>query len=277
MGKIIWIASFPKSGNTWMRAFLANYILKQKESYPINELGSFSLSDTRPRFFQEASGKPVEQLSTLDTLKLRLKCQELIAEFKNHDHFVKTHSRYGTFKGHSLINNCVSKGAIYLVRNPLDLVISYAAHLGISIDEAIEVMNGSPNFIVEADSNVVTVMGSWSEHVDTWLTNKDVPRILVRYEDLVKDSTQEFYKVLTTLGMEIDYDQLSNSVGFSSFSELAKQESVSGFRERPPHAKQFFRQGVSGQWNDILKRSQVQKIIAAHGNVMAKLGYETSV
>ena len=277
MGKIIWIASFPKSGNTWMRAFLANYILKRKESYPINELGSFSLSDTRPRFFQEASGKPVEQLSTIDTLKLRLKCQKLIAEFKNHDHFVKTHSRYGTFKGHSLINNCVSKGAIYLVRNPLDLVISYAAHLGISIDDAIEAMNGSPNFIVEADSNVVTVMGSWSEHVDSWLTNKDVPRILVRYEDLVKDSTQEFYKVLTTLGMEIDYDQLSNSVGFSSFSELAKQESVSGFRERPPHAKQFFRQGVSGQWNDLLKRSQVQKIIAAHGNVMAKLGYETSV
>ena len=277
MGKIIWIASFPKSGNTWMRAFLANYILKQKESYPINELGSFSLSDTRPRFFQEASGKPVEQLSTIDTLKLRLKCQKLIAEFKNHDHFVKTHSRYGTFKGHSLINDRVSKGAIYLVRNPLDLVISYAAHLGIPIDEAIEAMNGSPNFTVEADSNVVTVMGSWSEHVDSWLTNENVPRILVRYEDLVEDSTKEFGKILTTLGMRIDQGQLNKAIGFSSFSELARQESVSGFRERPPHAKQFFRQGVSGQWNDILKRSQVQKIIATHGNVMAKLGYETSV
>ena len=79
------------------------------------------------------------------------------------------------------------------------------------------------------------------------------------------------------MGIEIDYEQLSNSVGFSSFSELARQESVSGFRERPPHAKQFFREGVSGQWNDILKRSQVQKIIAAHGKVMSKLGYETSL
>ena len=260
-----------------MRAFLANYILKQKESYPINELGSFSLSDTRPRFFQEASGKPVEQLSTIDTLKLRLKCQKLIAEFKNHDHFVKTHSRYGTFKGHSLINDRVSKGAIYLVRNPLDLVISYAAHLGIPIDEAIDAMDGSPNFTVEADSNVVTVMGSWSDHVDSWLTNETVPRILVRYEDLVEDPSKEFNKVLTTLGMGIDQGQLNKAIGFSSFSELARQESVSGFRERPPHAKQFFRQGVSGQWNHILKRSQVEKIIATHGNVMAKLGYETSV
>ena len=82
MGEIIWIASFPKSGNTWMRAFLANYVLNRKEPYPIDELGSFSLSDTRPRFFQEASGRPVEQLSQFDTLKLRWKCQELIAEFK---------------------------------------------------------------------------------------------------------------------------------------------------------------------------------------------------
>ena len=277
MGKIIWIASFPKSGNTWMRAFLANYILKQKASYPINELGSFSLSDTRPRFFQEASGKPVEQLSTLDTLKLRFKCQKLIAEFKNHDHFVKTHSRYGTFKGHSLINDRVSKGAIYLVRNPLDLVISYAAHLGISIDKAIDAMDGSPNFTVEADSNVVTVMGSWSDHVDSWLTNKSVPRILVRYEDLVEDPTREFSKVLTTLGMGIDQDQFNKAIEFSSFSELAKQEAVSGFRERPPHAKRFFRQGVSGQWNDLLERSQVKKIVGAHGSVMTKLGYETSV
>ena len=277
MGKIIWIASFPKSGNTWMRALLANYILDQKEPYPINELGSFSLSDTRPRFFQEAAGQPVEQLSQADTLRLRWKCQKLIAEFKNHDHFVKTHSRYGTFKSHSLINDCVSKGAIYLARNPLDLVISYAVHLGVSIDEAIEAIDGSPNFTVEADSNVVTIMGSWSEHADSWLTNKSVPRILVRYEDLVEDPIKEFSKILTTLGMEVNQDQLNKAIEFSSFRELAHQESLSGFRERPPHAKQFFRQGVSGQWNDLLQRSQIQKIVAAHGDVMTKLGYKTSV
>ena len=277
MGKIIWIASFPKSGNTWMRAFLANYVLNQKQPYPIDELGSFSLSDTRPRFFQAASQQSVEQLSQADVLKLRCRCQALIADFKNHDHFVKTHSRYGIYNSHSLINDSVSKGAIYLVRNPLDLVISYSAHLGVSIDEAIDAMDGTPNLTVEADNNVVTVMGSWSEHADSWLTNKSIPRILVRYEDLVKDPTKEFNKVLSTLGMEIDDDQLNNAIRFSSFSELAKQESISGFRERPPHAKQFFRQGVSGQWKHILQRSQVEKIILAHGNVMTKLGYETSI
>ena len=274
MGEIIWIASFPKSGNTWMRALLANYILNRKEPYPINKLREFTLSDTRPRFFHDASGRPVEDLSQNDTLALRLKSQESIAQFKTHDVFVKTHSKYGAFRGHALINDTVSKGAIYLVRNPLDLVVSYAAHLGVGIDEAIDAMGGSSNYSVESDTNVVTVLGSWSEHVDSWLTNKNVPRVLVRYEDLVENPSKEFEKVLSALGIKIDQNQLNNTIEFSSFSELAKQESVSGFSERPPHAERFFRQGVSGQWNNILQKSQIKKIVAAHGQVMKRLGYK---
>jgi hypothetical protein len=93
----------------------------------------------------------------------------------------------------------------------------------------------------------------------------------------VKDPTKEFDKVLRTLGMEVEQNQLDYSVRFSSFSELEQQESTTGFRERPPHAKRFFRQGLSGQWEDTLQRCQVEKIIAAHGKVMTKLGYETSL
>lgn len=276
MGGIIWIASFPKSGNTWMRALLANYVLNRKEPYPINKLREFTLSDTRPRFFHDASGRPVEDLSQNDTLALRLKSQEFIAQFKTHDVFVKTHSKYGVFRGYSLINDIVSKGAIYLVRNPLDLVVSYAAHLGVSIDETIDAMGGSSSYTVESDTNVVTVLGSWSEHVDSWLTNKNVPRVLVRYEDLVENPNKELEKVLSALGMDIDQNQLNNTIEFSSFSELAKQESVSGFSERPPHAERFFRKGVSGQWNTTLQQYQIKKIIKAHGQVMNKLGYKTT-
>ena len=81
------------------------------------------------------------------------------------------------------------------MRNPLDLVVSYAAHLGVGIDEAIDAMGGASNYSVESDTNVVTVLGSWSEHVDSWLTNKNVPRVLVRYEDLVENPGKEFEKV----------------------------------------------------------------------------------
>ena len=156
----------------------------------------------------------------------------------------------------------------------MDLVVSYAAHLGVGIDEAIDAMGGPSNYSVESDTNVVTVLGSWSEHVDSWLTNRNVPRVLVRYEDLVENPSKEFEKVLSALGIKIDQNQLNNTIEFSSFSELAKQESVSGFSERPPHAKRFFRKGVSGQWNNILQKSQIKKIVAAHGQVMKRLGYK---
>ena len=277
MRNIIWVASFPKSGNTWMRALLANYILKREDPFPINDLGSFSLSDIRPRFFHEASGKPVEQLSQNHTLELRLKSQQLISESKPHDHFVKTHSRFGSFKDHPLINSTVSKGAIYLVRNPLDIVISFASHLGTSIDEAIDLMDDPLYSTKSNDSNVLTILGGWSGHVDSWLTNKSIPRILVRYEDLEANPNKEFSKILNTLGINIDQTLLKKSVEFSSFSELSEQESKSGFRERPPHAEQFFRKGTSGQWNLILEDRQIRKIVNSHGLVMKRLGYNVAV
>lgn len=260
-----------------MRALLANYILKREDPFPINDLGSFSLSDIRPRFFHEASGKPVEKLSQNDTLELRLKSQQLISQSKPHDHFVKTHSRFGSFKGYPLINSTVSKGAIYLVRNPLDVVISFASHLGASIDDAIDLMEDPLYSTKSNDSNVLTILGGWSEHVDSWLTNKSIPRILVRYEDLAANPNKEFSKILNTLGINIDQNLLKKSIEFSSFSELSEQESKSGFRERPPHAERFFRKGTSGQWNSILEDRQIKKIVTSHGLVMKKLGYNIAI
>ena len=273
MGKIIWIASFPKSGNTWMRAFLANYILDRADAFPINQLGSFSLSDTRPRFFHEAARKSLEQLSQNDTISLRNDAQKLIADSKEHDHFVKTHSQYGTFNKCPLINAQVTKGAIYLVRNPLDLVISYSAHLGVSINEAINTMGEVRNSTTEQDSNVLTIIGRWSEHVNSWLDNKDVPRVLVRYEDLIKSPYVQFRKTLNALGINVNEDRLRRAIEFSSFSELADQELKGGFRERPPHAERFFRKGTVDQWDQTLTNKQIRKLEDMHGLIMKKLGY----
>ena len=167
----------------------------------------------------------------------------------------------------------MSKGAIYLVRNPLDVVISFASHLGASIDDAIDLMEDPLYSTKSNDSNVLTILGGWSEHVDSWLTNKSIPRILVRYEDLAANPNKEFSKILNTLGINIDQNLLKKSIEFSSFSELSEQESKSGFRERPPHAERFFRKGTSGQWNSILEDRQIKKIVTSHGLVMKKLGY----
>jgi hypothetical protein len=273
MGKIIWIASYPKSGNTWMRAFLANYILDRQEPLPINDLGAFTLSDTRPRFYQEAAGRPISQIDEAASVKLRARTQELIAAARPHDHFVKTHSLNGVHQGLALINRAVTKGAICITRNPLDLVSSYAAHFAMTVDQAINVMENPSNSIIDAKHRIFTLLGRWSDHVRSWRDTEGFPLVMVRYEDLLEQPALTFRRVLETLGSTITPDRLERAVRFSSFSELSDQERRGGFSERPPHSESFFRQGISESWRTTLSQSQVERLSNAHGDVMHELGY----
>ena len=273
MGKIIWIASYPKSGNTWMRAFLANYVLDRQEPFPINELGGFTLSDTRPRFYQEAAGRPIAEINETQSVQLRDRAQELIAAVRPHDHFVKTHSQNTNHQGAALINRSVSKGAIYLSRNPLDLVSSYATHFGKSVDDAIDVMSNPGNSTIDAEHRIFTLLGRWDDHVRSWRDATDMPLLLVRYEDLLSNPQKTFRRVLETLGIPVTEDRLRRAVRFSAFDELSGQESRDGFSERPPHSESFFRRGEAGAWRTTLTRSQIDRLTADHGVTMRSLGY----
>lgn len=273
MRRIIWIASYPKSGNTWMRAFLANYVLDRREALPINELGAFTLSDTRPRFYQEAAGKPIAEITEAESLTLRAKAQSLIAAARPHDHFVKTHCLNGVHRGVRLISPEVTKGAICITRNPLDLVLSYAGHFNLTIDQTIDAMADPGNSTIDAGHRIFTLLGTWSDHVRSWRDGADFPMIMVRYEDLLAQPQAAFKSIVRTLGLPFDADRLNRAISFSSFRELSTQESQSGFTERPPHAKRFFREGKAGAWQKQLSKAQIDKVTTTHGDVMASLGY----
>ena len=91
MGKIIWLASYPKSGNTWVRAFLANYISNTEKPFPINELSNFTLDDMRMAFYEKAANKPASKFDTFDPIRLRPMAQRALADSFEVDLFVKTH------------------------------------------------------------------------------------------------------------------------------------------------------------------------------------------
>ncbi|MDE0810772.1 MAG: sulfotransferase domain-containing protein [Alphaproteobacteria bacterium] len=273
MGGIIWIASYPKSGNTWMRAFLANYVLDRCEPLGINELGAFTLSDTRPRFYQEAAGRPIADITETESVGLRTRAQELIAATRPHDHFVKTHSLNVAHYGIDLINPLVTKGAICITRNPLDLVTSYAAHFNLSIDAAINAMADPTNSSISTKHRVFTLLGRWDDHVRSWRETDAFPLILVRYEDLLSKPAPTFKHIVENLGLPLDGDRLDRAIRFSSFKELSEQERRDGFSERPPHNERFFRKGKSGAWRNDLTRTQIERLTNAHRGVMGSLGY----
>lgn len=256
-----------------MRAFLANYVLDRREPLAINELGAFTLSDTRPRFYQEAAGKPIADITEADSLGLRARAQELIAAARPHDHFVKTHCLNGTHQGVRLINPDVTKGAICVTRNPRDLVSSYAEHFNLTLDQAIDAMADSGNSTIDAEHRIFTLLGKWSDHVRSWRDANEFPMIMVRYEDLLERPKGAFGSIVKTLGLPFDDARLDRAVTFSSFKELSAQEKRDGFTERPPHAERFFREGKAGAWREYLTADQINKITQAHGDIMAGLGY----
>ncbi len=274
---IVWIASYPKSGNTWTRAFLHNLIkIVSGEStgeQDINAMSEYSTWDISLELFKEVLGKDPHEVDRAEIAAARPRVQEIIAERTEGLSFVKTHNAVMIDRGVPTINSAVTSGAIYIVRNPLDVAISYAHHMGGTVDDAIDHMERTGVETRISDKAVYEVYGSWSEHVQSWTRKPNRAVYIMRYEDMVAEPKMIFGALARHLLMLPTQEQLLQAIEQSSFERLQKQESEAGFRERPPVAKQFFREGKANQWQSVLTRSQIRRIISTHQVQMRRFGY----
>ena len=124
MPGIIWLASYPKSGNTWLRAFLANYLANAVRPVPINDLPNFILGDNLLLHYEQFTNRKAEDLSDEDFTRLRPRIHEWFARSRREDVFVKTHNAVSKVHGVPLITPSVTAGAIYVIRNPMDVAVS---------------------------------------------------------------------------------------------------------------------------------------------------------
>ena len=276
MSGIIWLASYPKSGNTWMRAFLANLFINDPQPININDLPNFAYGDARADLYEAASGKPLEELSDADIHRLRPAVARMIAAARPDAVFAKTHNAVAQFDGTPTIPPDSTAGAIYVVRNPLDTAISYAHHFGMEPDQAIEAMNSEINQIVTLGRSAFQFLGSWHSHVESWLDAPGLSPHLVRYEDMLRDPLKAFGGVVKYLKLPREPARLKQAIRFSSFKVLSEQEQRDGFRERSKINDRFFRAGRAGGWRESLSEEQVQRVIAYQGKVMRRLGYLTA-
>jgi hypothetical protein len=273
MGRLIWLASYPKSGNTWMRAFLHNLLRDPKSDYDINRLGEFSFSDSTPHFYQTYLTKPPQEWTNTEIMQTRWKAQRDIGRMSSDDVFVKTHNAHVEVGGLPMINMDLSAGAFYVIRNPLDVCISLADHYGTTIDESIRIM-GDPNSGTPTGENLVfEVHNTWSTHVLSW-TNQPGPWLhIIRYEDMLKKPVVAFSRAARFLGLNPPRDRLERAIEHSSFKSLRAQEDAKGFRERSFKAEKFFRVGKAGQWRTALSKAQIDRVAEAHKEQMERFGY----
>jgi hypothetical protein len=272
MGKLVWLASYPKSGNTWLRAFLHNLLTNAERPVPIDDLTIFCQQDSDGQWVEALTRKRPSDLTLEEFAALRPKIHMGLTHTHPDSVFVKTHNAFTIDRGTSTITMEVTAGAIYIVRNPLDLAISYAKHFGKSIDDAIELM--ASNMRTENTEGMsYEYRGSWSFHVDSWTKRPHRGLLVVRYEDLSADALKGFRSVTDFLGLKPPEERLERAIRFSSFDSLRAQEEAGGFKERPAVAERFFRQGKVDAWRDVLNREQVARIVARHRAQMARFGY----
>ncbi len=273
---IVWLASYPKSGNTWTRAFLHNLVKVmsgERDPQHINKLVRFSAGLAGKRLYIPLLGFEPTNEHRDQVAAVRHQVQRHVADSYEGLIFIKTHQALMIDRGYTTINFEVTAGAIYIVRNPLDVTISYAHHMGRSLDDTIAIL-GTQNAEVEvSEDQVHEVYGSWSQHVMSW-TRKAHPAIyIMRYEDMLADPKKTFSGLARHLLFSPSDEQLVQAIKSSSFEELRAQEEESGFREKSKAAERFFREGRAGQWKDLLTPQQIDKIVKEHGEQMARFGY----
>lgn len=273
MGNIVWLASYPKSGNTWIRAFLANLIANRSEPVPLDELSRYCDDEARPELFGEVAGRPSTELTAEEIIALRPRVHALIAASARGTRFVKSHNFAGTLDGHPLHNSDVTAGAIYVVRNPLDVAVSMTHHFGITLDEAIDRLGNEAVATANEAMFVTQFLGSWSLHVKGWADLESERILVLRYEDLLAKPGKHFAKVARLVGLGQDRARIERAVKHAGFGTLSSLEKKHGFVEASDKASRFFRAGRMNQWREAMSREQIQCIVDAHREQMARFGY----
>jgi aryl sulfotransferase len=287
----IWLASYPKSGNTWLRMQIANLSATE---------GPVEINNLPERGGIASAREPFDHLTlidsgllTLDEIdSLRPRVYEALAAGAADDEydaqperakvsFVKVHDAYTmTPNGEPLLAGARgAAGAVVVVRDPRDVAPSLAHHNGTDIDEAIAFMgNVEAGFCARDDRQAKQLrqfLPGWSGFMTSWLEQTDIPVHLVRYEDMKSDAPRVLRGVLDFARRPATDAEIERAVAFADFRQLRKQEQDKGFREAS-RAGRFFRRGDTGSWREELTPEQAARIERDHAPMMRRLGYPLS-
>lgn len=275
--RIVWLASYPKSGNTWVRLLLGNLLGLSEDEDEEGFAAVAGISSSRG-LFDFTVGLNSFELTDEEIDRLRPAMYRRLAAEYDDIAFIKAHDAFGRLPdGEPFFPADCSRAAIYIVRDPLDVAISYAHHQGEqTFDKTVDGMNDPSKSIAGGNREQLRqVMFDWSGHYRSWTDQGEIPVCVVRYEDLRADTAGELARIIDFIGVEESRfaSSIEQAVEASRFERLQEMESAKGFKERPDKAERFFRSGRSGEGRMVLPEYLQKALIARHGDVMRELGY----
>jgi len=275
---IVWVASYPKSGNTLIRAILSSLLFSENGIFDINKL-SFIPNFPQKRFFKNLTE---ERADIKEVSKFWIKAQDKINENKKLK-FVKTHNANSCINNNYFTDKKNTTGAIYIVRDPRDVLISAAKHYDLSIKRTIKLMFDEYSHTMprkKFEHQIVTFLGSWSYNYKSWI-NMGNNTLLLKYEDLILDKEKEILKIIKFINnfipLKVDKKKLENCIKTTSFKSMANKEKEGLFKENSISKNneriKFFNRGNSGGWKDTLDNALAEQIENKFKEEMTELNY----
>ena len=283
---IFWIASYPKSGNTWLRTLISTYYYSKNGIFDQSILKNIGQFPEKRHFV----GFNYDQENVADTTKLWIKSQEKINADKK-IRFFKTHNVFGKVNGYDFTNKQNSAGCIYVVRDPRNVITSLKNNYEMNYETSLKWMTNSKNYIydirnVKEDGySDFQFISSWNMNYKSWRVQKKIPIKIIQYEDLLKETyvvfkgIVEFINKTLNIKEELNRDKLKNSVNSTSFNKLKSDEKKNGFVEAVPSKKKdakvpFFNLGPDNDCRKILDQDHQSKLKDIFKEDLIKLGYE---
>jgi hypothetical protein len=280
---IIWIASYPKSGNTWLRSLISSYFFTQDGVFDQNKL----------KFIDQF---PIQKYLNLfsyekkipgETAKYWIEAQRKINSEKKIK-FLKTHNFLGSFNNYEFTNRQNTLGAIYIVRDPRNVITSLKNHYDINYDDALNFIKSERKFIYdfnkENDYSDFQIISSWENNYQSWKNNKVFPIKFIRYEDLEKETFKVFKNIIEFIGSiagdkkPFERKKAINAINSTSFETLKNLEKNKGFVEQVLSINDkkkipFFYLGPKNNWKKILKKDIQQNIEKNFNQSLKDLNY----
>ena len=275
---IIWIASYPKSGNTYIRSFLSAYFFTNTGNFDFKLLKNIEQFPDKQFFNGFIDNIDYASKSWLSIQKDLIKT--------NKTRFLKTHSAFISFNNNQFTNAETALGSVYIVRDPRSIVTSIMNHFSMDQFEAAEMLFDEDRGIKSSDGNLATYsfLSSWCNHYNSWNNLKTIKSILIKYEDLEKSNEEIFSNLIryinNLIGSNegIDHQKFIKALETTKFSFLKKKEGEEGFVESvysksKDHKIPFFNQGFKNDWEKVLEKKVLDKIEKKFYKEMKLLGY----
>ena len=274
----VWIASYPKSGNTLTRSMLASYFFSLDGIFNFDLIQNIKQFPTTELFKKNG----IDINNEKEVIKNYIKIQDQINKKKNIQ-FLKTHSYLFNIENNPFTNLDNSLGVIYIIRDPRNVVISSANHNSSTNDEtASHIINGG---VLRKKDEVIVYTGSWGSNYNSWKSFKSINKyLLIKYEDLINDREKYFFEILKFIhdlikvDFSLDKKKFKNSLDSTSFEKLQKMETKYGFQESmidmvTGQKRKFFNLGAKTDWKKQLSQKLSKNIEDKFEKEMKELNY----